>query len=58
MKIRNLFVTAALLGLLTACSLPHSEMKSPCAGIAGSPCGPHRPVNDWWMNSAAQDENS
>ncbi len=58
MKIRNVFVIATLLGLLTACSLPHSDMKSPCAGIAGSPCGPHRPVNDWWLGPQTIGENT
>jgi len=50
MNLRNAFTAALMLGLLAACSLPHSDLKSPCAGIDGSPCGPHRPVNDWWLN--------
>jgi hypothetical protein len=49
MKISNILTAAALIGLLSACSLPHTDMKSPCAGAEGSPCD-HRPVNDWWMN--------
>ncbi len=49
MKLRNAFAVAMLLGLLAGCSLPHSDMKSPCAGADGSPCVRH-PVNDWWLN--------
>ena len=49
MKLRHLLTAAMLLGLLSACSLPHSDMKSPCVGGDGSPCARH-PVNDWWLN--------
>ena len=34
---------------LTACSGERKDMKSPCAGTEGSPCGPHKPVNAWWL---------
>ena len=49
MKLRNVLTLAALLGLLAACSLPHSDLKSPCVGADGSPCA-RTPVNDWWLN--------
>lgn len=48
MKLRNLFAIV-MMGLLVACSLPKTDLKSPCAGIDGSPCE-RRPVNDWWLN--------
>jgi hypothetical protein len=36
--------------LLTACSSGEREdLRSPCAGVEGSPCGDKRPVNDWWL---------
>lgn len=54
MNIRNGLIVAALLSMLSACSIPHSELKSPCVGADGSPCGPHRPVNDWWLNQREQ----
>lgn len=39
------FALAAAL-LLSACSSEKIEvLKSPCAGLAGSPCGPKRPMN-------------
>jgi hypothetical protein len=38
--------------LLQACSSTHPDLKSPCAGNAGSPCGPRHPVNDWWLHPA------
>lgn len=35
---------------LAACSTKLEVLKSPCVGIEDSPCGPKRPVNDWWMD--------
>jgi hypothetical protein len=53
MRLRHTLILLAL-GLLAACSTPHTDMKSPCAGNDGSPCGPRRPVNDWWLNPGDQ----
>jgi len=50
MKIRSALMLAMMMGLLAACSYPHPDLKSPCVGAEGSPCGPRRPVNDWWLN--------
>ncbi len=43
-----LFLSAiSSLFMLSACAKEDPEMiKSPCAGIEGSPCGDLRPVND------------
>lgn len=57
MKFRVILASALLLGVLSACSLPHKDMTSPCAGADGSPCDRH-PVNDWWMHSRTSGENS
>lgn len=46
--LKRIFIAAMLLAL-PACSTGHvDDLKSPCAGIEGSPCV-HRPVNDWWL---------
>lgn len=43
---RSLCVLVASLALLAACDTEKVElMKSPCAGLEGSPCGPKRAVN-------------
>ncbi len=43
---KPLILLVASLVLLSACDTEKVEvMKSPCAGIDGSPCGPKRPVN-------------
>ena len=38
----------AVLVALSACSTKVPDLKSPCAGADGDPCGPKRNVNDWW----------
>jgi hypothetical protein len=55
MKKRAL-ITLMLIGILGACSNPRSDLTSPCVGAEGSPCGPRRPVNDWWLKDAQQGE--
>ncbi len=50
MKIRHIVMTAVLVGFLSACSAPKTDLKSPCVGAQGSPCGPRHDVNGWWMN--------
>lgn len=36
---------------LSACESEKVEvLKSPCVGLDDSPCGPKRPVNEWWMH--------
>ena len=45
MKATTLLLIGSL-ALLAACDTEKVEqLKSPCAGIEGSPCGPKRPVN-------------
>ena len=56
MKTCKIFLTFAMLGLLMACSNPRTDLKSPCAGADGSPCGPRRPVNDWWLKGVNQED--
>ena len=38
---------------LQACDFSRPDLKSPCAGTEGSPCGPKRSVNDWWLKDHA-----
>lgn len=34
---------------LAGCSGERQDMKSPCVGLEDSPCGPRKPVNQWWL---------
>ena len=53
MKWKNAWLLAAALALLAACDTEKVDLlKSPCTGIEGSPCGPKRDVNGWWLHDA------
>lgn len=32
-----------------ACSKPVPDLKSPCVGAEGSPCGERYPLNEQWL---------
>lgn len=53
MTMRAMILYTVLACGLAACGTEKVEiMKSPCASAADdSPCGPKRPVNDWWMKA-------
>ncbi len=48
--LKRCLLALAVLLPLAACSGQREDLKSPCVGAAGSPCGPHRPVNDSWLS--------
>ena len=51
----TLLLIATLLALAACSSEAVDVLKSPCVGAEGSPCGPKRDVNGWWLNhSGAQ----
>lgn len=49
--VRTILSLMVVCGMLTACGNAgeREDLTSPCAGASGSPCGPHRSVNDWWL---------
>ena len=48
---RALLSLMLICGSLAACGDvgEREDLTSPCVGAAGSPCGPRRAVNDWWL---------
>lgn len=40
------------LAAASGCEKETHELKSPCVGAEGSPCGDKRPVNAWWLRQA------
>jgi hypothetical protein len=50
MKFLSWILLLASIVTLSACSSETHELKSPCVGTEGSPCGTKRPVNDWWLS--------
>lgn len=47
----RILIISLLVLPLQACDYARPDLKSPCAGADGSPCGPKRSVNDWWLHS-------
>jgi len=47
---KKTFLFLAIVLLMQGCSTKAPELKSPCVGAEGSPCGPRVPVNDWWLS--------
>lgn len=47
--LRIILIAAALLTMTAGCSKERDDLRSPCVGAEGSPCGPTRNVNAWWM---------
>jgi hypothetical protein len=49
--IRLILALMLLCGGLAACGDvgEREDLTSPCAGTEGSPCGPKRSVNAWWL---------
>lgn len=46
MRMNRIMLLVAVAAALSACESEKVQvLKSPCAGIDGSPCGPKRPVN-------------
>ena len=47
---KRIFLIIGLCCALAGCSASKNEnLKSPCVGVEGSPCGPKKSVNDWWQ---------
>ena len=43
-----LIITLLILGL-TSCSNKVVDIKSPCVSSEDGPCGPKKPINNWWI---------
>ena len=52
---RKNFITVVFmltLSLITSCSDGNViDIKSPCVSLEDGPCGPKRPINDWWLKT-------
>ncbi len=44
-----MIILAATVALTGCTGSKREDLKSPCVGAEDSPCGPRRPVNDWWL---------
>jgi hypothetical protein len=46
---KNFLITIFLLLGLFSCSTKVVDIKSPCVSSEDGPCGPKKPINDWWI---------
>ena len=46
---KNFLVLILLSFFLMSCSSKVIDVKSPCVSIGDGPCGPKKPINDWWL---------
>ncbi len=46
-----------LVAFCISCAKQTIDIKSPCVSESRGPCGPKKPVNDWWLKST-QEKNS
>lgn len=48
---KKFLIIASLSLLISSCSGGKVlDVKSPCVSNNDGPCGPRKPVNDWWLN--------
>ncbi len=49
--LKKIMVVMLVLVTVQGCtSFGRPDLKSPCTGAEGSPCGPRHHVNDWWLS--------
>lgn len=54
---KYLFIAISLL-LFCSCANRVIDVKSPCVSSKKGPCGPKKPINDWWLKDLSQNQIS
>ena len=49
---KKVILFLAFLALVTSCSGKVIDVKSPCVSTDDGPCGPKKPINDWWLKNS------
>lgn len=48
---KKILLILSLITLIASCSRSKTvDVKSPCVSNEDGPCGPKKPINDWWLN--------
>jgi hypothetical protein len=55
---KKYFFIAISLMFLCSCANRVIDVKSPCVSSKHGPCGPKKPINDWWLNNNSQQQIS
>jgi len=48
---KKVVLAVLVLGMVQGCSSEVPDVKSPCVGLEGSPCGARTPVNGTWLET-------
>lgn len=48
-KIVKITILFLIIAGFSSCSNKVVDIKSPCVSKSGGPCGPKKPINDWWL---------
>jgi hypothetical protein len=55
---KKLILILSFFALISSCSSRTIDIKSPCVSRDDGPCGPKKPINDWWMRNSKNPKNS
>lgn len=44
-------LTSSTFALASCANKNVIDIKSPCVSLDSGPCGPKRPINDWWLKT-------
>ncbi|MDR1494904.1 MAG: hypothetical protein LBI29_02605 [Rickettsiales bacterium] len=50
MKVKYLGIAVVVFLIQSCTAAKVVDVKSPCVSGKNGPCGPKRPINDWWLN--------
>ncbi|MBU6339408.1 MAG: lipoprotein [Rickettsiales bacterium] len=49
---KKIILILSLLALVSSCKSKTIDIKSPCVSTEDGPCGPKKPVNEWWLKNS------
>jgi hypothetical protein len=51
-------ILTLILCFAASCQHKVIDIKSPCVSTEDGPCGPKKPINDWWLKNSKNSQNS
>lgn len=56
---KKLIILFLFVAAISSCSTGNVvDVKSPCVSNDNGPCGPKKPINDWWLNNNNNNNNT
>ncbi len=57
---KKIILILTIFSFVASCSGKVIDVKSPCVSRDDGPCGPKKPINDWWLKNSKnpQKQNS